>query len=173
QRGLLRVHLRRLSTLRDVLGLKAADVVAGRRIRRAAQKLGKGFDVPDIIVRGLGAEVAVRHILQHAPAQIGDGLLGHRGLPSRGWSDLTPRSSRRSRCSVTDLASLGYNAGANLSRLAPHPPARAGSFPDSKATSFNRKASCAGYPGIALSRTSGSSTHCAGLLDHGFLETII
>ena len=91
QRGRLRVHLRRLRALRNLLGLEPADVVASRRIRRAAEKPGKGLDVPDIIVLGLGAEVAVRHILQHAAAQIGDGLFElkgrHRGLPSRGWSD--------------------------------------------------------------------------------------
>ncbi len=82
QRGRLRVHLRWLRALRDLFSLEAADVVAGRRIRRAAQKLGKGLDVPDIIVLGLGAEVAVRHILQHAAAQIADGLVTHRRLLS-------------------------------------------------------------------------------------------
>jgi hypothetical protein len=71
-----------LRALRDLLGLEAADVVAGRGIRRAAEKLGKALDVPDIIVPRLGAEVAVRHILQHAAAQIGDGLVTHRRLLS-------------------------------------------------------------------------------------------
>ena len=65
-----------------VLGLEAADVVASRAIRRAAEKLGKGLDVPDIIVLGLGAEGAVRHILQHTATQIGDGLVTHRRLLS-------------------------------------------------------------------------------------------
>ena len=69
--------------------LEAADVIAGRRIRRAAQELGKSLDVADIIVLRLVAEVAVRHVLQHAAAQIADGrgdcwryaggCLGHRG----------------------------------------------------------------------------------------------
>ena len=66
----------------DLLGLEASDVVAARRIRRAPEELGKGLDVPDVIVLGLGAEVAVRHILQNAAAQIADGLVTHRRLLS-------------------------------------------------------------------------------------------
>ena len=82
QCGCLRIHLRWLRALRDLLGLEAADVVAARRVRRAAEELGKGLDVPDIIVLGLGAEVAVRHILQNAAAKIADGLVTHRRLLS-------------------------------------------------------------------------------------------
>ncbi len=89
----MRVHLRRLRALRDLLGLETADVVASCAIRRAADKLGKALDVPDIIVPGLGAEVTVRHVLQQAAAKIADGLVAHRGLLSevRNTSILSPK----------------------------------------------------------------------------------
>jgi hypothetical protein len=102
----LRIHLCRPRALRDLLGLEAADVVAGRRIRRAAQELGKGLDVSDIIVLGLGAEVAVRHILQQAAAQTADGLVTHRRLLSCDWGSATPRSSGRDACPSARLDQL-------------------------------------------------------------------
>jgi hypothetical protein len=82
QRRRLCVHLRRLRALRNLLGLEAPDVVAGRRIRCAAEEFGKGLDMPDIIVPRLGAEVAVHHVLQHAAAKIADRLVTHRRLLS-------------------------------------------------------------------------------------------
>ena len=79
QRRGLRVHLRGLRTLLDLCQLKAADVVAARGIRRAAEKSGKGLDLPDILVLGLVAEAADRHVCDHAAAQIADRLVVHRG----------------------------------------------------------------------------------------------
>ena len=79
---------RRLCALTDLLRLEASHVITGRRIRRAAKELGKALNVADIIVLRLVAEVAVRHVLQHAAAQIADGLLDqrvcHRGVPEVG-----------------------------------------------------------------------------------------
>ena len=76
------VHLRRLRTLLDLCKLKAADVVAGRGVGGAAEKPGKGLDLPDILVLGLVAEAADRHVRDHAAAKIADRLVVHRGLLS-------------------------------------------------------------------------------------------
>ena len=59
----LRVHLRRLRTVCDLVGLKLPHVVGRDRIRRATEKLGQRLDVLDIVVLGLVAEAAVRHVL--------------------------------------------------------------------------------------------------------------
>jgi hypothetical protein len=48
QRRGLRIHLRWLRTLLDLCKLEAADVVADRGIGGAAEKAGKGRDVPDM-----------------------------------------------------------------------------------------------------------------------------
>ena len=77
QRRGLRVHLRGLRTLLDLCELKAADVVAARGIGGAAEKSGKGLDLPDILVLGLVAEAADRHVRDHAAAQIADRLVAH------------------------------------------------------------------------------------------------
>jgi hypothetical protein len=77
QRRGLRVHLRGLGTLLDLCELKAADVVAARGIGGAAEKSRKGLDLPDILVLGLVAEAADRHVRDHAAAQIADSLVAH------------------------------------------------------------------------------------------------
>ena len=86
QRRGLRVHLRRLGTLGNLICLKTAQIIAGNRIGRAAKELRQRLDMLDIVVLGLVTEVAVRHVLQHAAAKVADGLLetrvGHRGLLS-------------------------------------------------------------------------------------------
>jgi hypothetical protein len=75
-----------LRSASDLVGLKLSHVVGRGRIRRAIKKLRQSLDLADVIVLGLVAEVAVRHVLQHGAAQIADGLLelrgGHRGLLS-------------------------------------------------------------------------------------------
>jgi hypothetical protein len=82
QRRGLRVHLRGLRTLLDLCELKAADVVAARGIGGASEKSGKGRDLPDILVLGLVAKAADRHVRDHAAAQIADRLVAHRRLLS-------------------------------------------------------------------------------------------
>ncbi len=62
QRRGLRIHLRWLGAIGNLFGLEAADVIAGRRVRRAAEELGKCLDVADTIVLRLVAEIAVRHV---------------------------------------------------------------------------------------------------------------
>jgi hypothetical protein len=61
--------------------LEAADIVAGRRVGRAAEKAGKGLDMSDIVVLRLLAEAPDRHVRDHA-AKITDGLVTHQGLLS-------------------------------------------------------------------------------------------
>jgi hypothetical protein len=73
----LPVHFRGLRTLLDLCELKAADVVAARGIGGAAEKSGKGLDLPDILVLGLVAKASDRHVRDHAAAQIADRLVAH------------------------------------------------------------------------------------------------
>jgi hypothetical protein len=63
------------------MNLVAAKVLAGGRLRRAAQKLGKLLDVTDIIVLRLLGEFADAHVLDHATTQRADfyGLGGGHG----------------------------------------------------------------------------------------------
>ena len=56
QRRGLCIHLRWLRTLLDLCELEAADVVAARSIGGAAEKSGKGLDMPDIVLLCLVAE---------------------------------------------------------------------------------------------------------------------
>ena len=84
QRRGLRVHLRGLRTLLDLCELKAANVVAARGIGGAAEKSGKGLDLPDILVLGLVAKAPARHVRDHAAAKIAGRLVVHRGLLSWG-----------------------------------------------------------------------------------------
>ena len=82
QRDRRTVHGRRLHAGLGLVDLIAAQVLGGCCIRRAAQELGKGLDVADIIVLRLLAELADRHVLDHATTQRADGLLAHGGLLS-------------------------------------------------------------------------------------------
>jgi hypothetical protein len=66
-----------LRTLLDLRKLEAADVVAARGIGGAAEKSGKGLDVPDVLVLGLVAEAPDRHVRDHAATQIADRLVAH------------------------------------------------------------------------------------------------
>jgi hypothetical protein len=77
-----RVHCRRLRTLLDLCELEPADVVAARGIGGAAEKSGKGLDMPDIVVLCLLANAADRHVRDHAAAKIADRLVAHRRLLS-------------------------------------------------------------------------------------------
>src|SRR5262249_57768867 len=70
QRRGLRIHLRWLHTLLDLCELEAADVVAARGIGGAAEKSGKGLDMPDIVVLCLVAKAPDRHVRDHAAAKI-------------------------------------------------------------------------------------------------------
>jgi hypothetical protein len=62
--------------------LETAHVLGRCRVGRAAEELGKHRDVADVVVAGLLAEFAHRHVLEHAAAKFADGLLAHRGLLS-------------------------------------------------------------------------------------------
>ena len=82
QRRGLRIHLRRLRAPFDLRKLEAADVVAGRRIGRAAEKSGKSLNMPDIVVLRLVAEAPDRHVRDQTAAKIADRLVAHRRLLS-------------------------------------------------------------------------------------------
>src|SRR6516164_11459739 len=86
QRRSLRIHLRWLCALLDLRQLEAANVVAGRGVGRAAEKSGKGLNMPDIIVPRLLAEGPDGHVRDHAGAKIADRLVAHRRLLSSDWS---------------------------------------------------------------------------------------
>jgi hypothetical protein len=78
------VHARCLHAALGLVNLIAAQVLGSGRIRRAAQELGKSLDLAKIIVLRLLAELADRHVLDHATAQWADGCGsggGHRRLP--------------------------------------------------------------------------------------------
>jgi putative tryptophan/tyrosine transport system substrate-binding protein len=68
------VHRRRVNAALGLMNLIAAQVLGGRSIRRAAQKLGKGLDAADIIVSRLRTELADVHVLDHATTQRADGF---------------------------------------------------------------------------------------------------
>jgi hypothetical protein len=82
QRDRRAVHARWLRSGCCLVNLIAAQVLAGCRIGRAAQELGKVLDVADIIMLRLLAELADRHVLDHAATQRADGPLAHWGLLS-------------------------------------------------------------------------------------------
>src|SRR5215472_9485002 len=82
QRRGLRIDRRRLRTLLDLCELEAADVVAARGTGGAADKFGKGFDMPDIVVLRLVANAPDRHVRDHTAAKIADRLVAHRRLLS-------------------------------------------------------------------------------------------
>jgi len=44
------------------------DILSGGLVDRPAQKIGKPFDVTDIMELGLGAKPADRHVLDQPPA---------------------------------------------------------------------------------------------------------
>src|SRR5262244_3922592 len=92
QRRHLRVHLRRLAPLFQLLDLEAAQVVRRCRIRRAAEKPRQRLYVLDVIVLCLLTEAAYGHILEHAAAKIAYGLVLHWEVSLR-LGDFTPRSS--------------------------------------------------------------------------------
>src|SRR5215470_15016752 len=58
------------------------DILGGGFVGRPTQKIGKLFDVADVLVLSLGTEPPDRHVLDQPPAYGTDGLLGHWGLLS-------------------------------------------------------------------------------------------
>jgi len=82
QRRGLCIHLRGLRALLDLCELEAADVVAGRSVGRAAEKSGKGLNMPDIVVPRLVAEGPDGHVRDQAAAKIADRLVTHQRLLS-------------------------------------------------------------------------------------------
>src|SRR5499427_8846300 len=62
--------------------LIAMDILGGGFVGRPTQKIGKLFDVADVLVLSLGIEPPDRHVLDQPPAYGTDGLLGHWGLLS-------------------------------------------------------------------------------------------
>src|SRR5258708_6965931 len=93
QRRGLGIHLRWLCTLLDLCELEAADVVASRSVGRAAEKVGKCLDLPDIIALRLVAEAPDGHVRDQAAAKIADRLVTHRRLPVLRLECWTPQSS--------------------------------------------------------------------------------
>src|SRR5262249_3546673 len=128
QRRGLPIHLRRLRALLDLRQLEAADVVAGRSVGRAAEKSGKGLNIPDIIALRLVAEGPDRHVCDHTGAKIADRLVTHRRLLSSDWSlePSNPQDGRppRHRLSISWLTPPSPLAPLRAQRF----PARAGSF---------------------------------------------
>src|SRR5215831_16463820 len=116
QRRGLRIHLRWLRTLLDLCELEAADVVAARGIGGAAEKSGKGRDMPDIVALCLVAKAPDRHVRDHAAAKIADRLVAHQRLLSRGWSVGTPNPQDGT---PGPSSSLDQLVGANPRRLLP------------------------------------------------------
>src|SRR5262249_4423756 len=92
QRPHLRVHLRRLATLFQLLDLEAAQVLRRCRIGRAAQKPRERLHVLDVIVLRLLTEAANGHVLEHAAAKIAYGLVPHWEVSWR-LGAFPPRSS--------------------------------------------------------------------------------
>src|SRR5438128_1785690 len=107
QRRGLGIHLRWLRALLDLRKLKAADVVAGRSVGRAAEKSGKGLDLPDIVALRLVAEGPDRHVRDQAAAKIADRLVTHRRLPVLRLEFGTPQSSGRDARPVIASRSVG------------------------------------------------------------------
>src|SRR6516225_7742890 len=100
------------------------DIFGGGLVGRPAQKIGKPFDVADILVVRPGAEPAKRHVLDQPPASRTDGLVGHWGLLS--WvRSSAPRSQDRTPASATprdpSLATNYRGSGLVLRRILPIP----------------------------------------------------
>jgi hypothetical protein len=76
------VEGRRLHATLGQVHLVAAHIVGRGRVGRAAEEAGESLDVADIVASRLLAELAYRHVLEHALAQRADGPLAHRGLLS-------------------------------------------------------------------------------------------
>jgi hypothetical protein len=66
--------------------LKAAKVLARRRVRQPAEEGREGPDVPDLILLHLLLEPARRHVVDHALAKRADGLLEHREDSCLAWA---------------------------------------------------------------------------------------
>jgi hypothetical protein len=57
--------------------LKAAKVIARRRVRRTAEEGREGPDLPDVGLLHFLAVTARRHVVDHALTQRADWLVGH------------------------------------------------------------------------------------------------
>jgi hypothetical protein len=75
------VERRWLHSALGQMHLEAAYVLGRCRVGRATEEPGERLDVADIVVAGLLAELAYRHIFEHAAAKIADGLVAHRRAP--------------------------------------------------------------------------------------------
>ena len=119
QRRRLRIHLRRLCALLDLGKLEAANVVAGRGVGRAAEKPGKGLDMPDIVVLRLVAEACtvMSAIMRRRRSLIGLLLIGRPVLRlSAGPLDPQDGTLSRHRVSISWLASPSPLAPARAAR---------------------------------------------------------
>ena len=65
--------------------LKAAKIVARRRIRRPAEEGREVPHIPNVVRLRLFAEPARRHVVDHALPQRADGLVGHRKSSCLAW----------------------------------------------------------------------------------------
>ncbi len=112
--------------------LVAPQILSRCRLRRTAEELHKVLDMADIVVLRLLAEAADGHVLQHAAAQIADGLLDyrvlHRGLLSEEWSaePLDPQDRPHGPLSLP--CRLVTSRSPNPADRAQRTPAVAGSF---------------------------------------------
>src|SRR5215471_897999 len=112
--------------------LIAMDILGGGFVGRPTQKIGKLFDVADVLVLSLGIEPPDRHVLDQPPAYGTDGLLGHWGLLSWVWfsspqsQDRTPVSRySRNPSSCHQLPRERFSPSALLSHCARRPRVRA------------------------------------------------
>ena len=85
QRGNGGVYGRRADLLLRRMQLKAAQVLAGGRLRRPAEESREGLDMPNVVLPGRFTEAARRHVVDHALAQWVDGLVGHRESSCLAW----------------------------------------------------------------------------------------
>src|SRR6202162_101159 len=102
------VYLGRIGAARGKMQPKAPHLLRARRAGRAAQECRELLDPLHIVMLGFGRELADRHVVDPAPAQRADDLLGHWSAPV--LSEVrTPRSQGRTRCSarMSDLMMSG------------------------------------------------------------------
>jgi hypothetical protein len=99
---------------------KAPHLLRARRAGRAAQECRELLDPLHVVMLGFRRELADRHVVDHAPAQRADDLLGHWSAPVL-REVRTPRSQGRTRRRATPsnlmMSGLKLAAGYRASGL--------------------------------------------------------
>jgi hypothetical protein len=85
QRGNGSVDRPRAYLLLRHMQLKAAKIVARRRIGRPAEESREGPNMPNVVLPSRFAEAARGHVVDHALAQRADGLVGHHESSCLAW----------------------------------------------------------------------------------------